>query len=61
MKIKDFLILNSSDNKVKIYDFSDGLIYTGDIYGAVREYGYYTVREWCVKDSIICVSIRKQF
>lgn len=61
MKIKDLLNHNSSDNKVKIHDISDGLIYTGDIYGAVREYGYYTVREWFVKDGIICISIRMQF
>ena len=57
MKIKELLSPNTSDNKVKIYDTEDRLIYTGDIYGAVREYGDFTVKEWIAKEGNVCISV----
>ena len=62
MKVKEFLENFTGDNHIKIYD-----IYSFDTHRynnaneAIRQFGYYTVREWKIIDNVLKITIRTQF
>ena len=50
------------DNHIKIYDMHSFDTHRfNNANEAIRQFGYYTVREWNVVDNVLKVTIRTQF
>ena len=62
MKVKELLENFKGDNHIKIYDMHSFDTHRfNNANEAIRQFGYYTVREWDVVDNILKVTIRTQF
>ncbi|RHP46418.1 hypothetical protein [Clostridium sp. AF32-12BH] len=62
MKVKEFLRVYSGDNQVRIYDAFDFKSHQfTHVSEAIKEFGYYTVKEWNVIDDILLITISSQF
>ena len=57
MKVKEFLENFTGDNHIKIYDMHR----FNNANEAIRQFGYYTVREWKIIDNVLKITIRTQF
>ncbi len=62
MKVKELLENFKGDNHIKIYDMHSFDTHRfNNANEAIRQFGYYTVREWNVVDNVLKVTIRTQF
>lgn len=57
MKVKELLENFTGDNHIKIYDMHS----FNNANEAIRQFGYYTVREWKIIDNVLKITIRTQF
>ena len=62
MKVKELLENFIGDNHIKIYDMhSFDTCRFNNVNEAIRQFGYYTVREWKINDNVLKITIRTQF
>lgn len=62
MKVKEFLENFTGDNHIKIYDMHNFDTHRfNNANEAIRQFGYYTVREWKIIDNVLKITIRTQF
>mgnify|MGYP000385082215 CR=1 FL=1 len=62
MKVKELLYNFKGDNHIKIYDMHSFDTHRfNNANEAIRQFGYYTVREWKIIDNVLKVTIRTQF
>lgn len=62
MKVKEFLENFTGDNHIKIYDMHSFDTHRyNNANEAIRQFGYYTVREWKIIDNVLKITIRTQF
>ena len=62
MKVKELLENFIGDNHIKIYDMhSFDTCRFNNVNEAVRQFGYYAVREWKINDNVLKITIRTQF
>ena len=54
MKVKEFLENFTGDNHIKIYDMHNFDTHRfNNANEAIRQFGYYTVREWKIIDNVL--------
>ena len=62
MKVKEFLENFTGDNHIKIYDMHNFDTHRfNNANEAIRQFGYYTVREWKIIDNVLKITIRTQY
>ena len=62
MKVKEFLENFTGDNHIKIYEMHSFDTHRyNNANEAIRQFGYYTVREWKIIDNVLKITIRTQF
>ena len=62
MKVKDFLKDFQGTNHIKIYDKSDFSTHRyNDANRAIKDYGYFSVRNWNIEENVLVITIQTQF